>query len=158
MVDNIDSRPPSSKTVTLSHFKLTKMLKITDTFFSKKKGWDMTRGQFSICISVRGPGVRVLFEAIKVSEYEEKLSKRHVLKKDHLSPIEKAFDEGIALAHSVIDEMWYMEKREKRMKITADGTNKRIRYFSYLSILVLLGVTWVQIQYLKSYFKKKKVL
>lgn len=100
----------------------------------------------------------VLFDAIKVSEYETKLAKRHILKKDHLNPIEISFDEGISLAHSVIDEMHYMEKREIRMKKTTDGTNRRIRYFSYLSILILLGVTWVQIQYLKSYFKKKKVL
>ena len=80
------------------------------------------------------------------------------MKKEHLSPLEEAFEEGVALSHSVLDEMHYMEKREARMKQTTDGTNSRIRYFSYLSVLILLGVTWVQIQYLKNYFKKKKVL
>jgi len=126
---------------------------------SKSKGWDRSKGMFKICISVRGKkDVRVLFDALKISEFEEKLNKRHIVKKEHLTPLEEAFDEGISLAHGVIDEMRYMEKRENRMKQTADGTNTRIRYFSYLSIFVLLGVTWIQINYLKSYFKKKKVL
>jgi len=157
-VEQIGSRPPSSKTVNLTYFKLYKMQNIAE-MLSKNKGWDKSRGQFSICITVRGyRDVRVLFDAIKISEYEEKMNKRHLVKKEHLTPIEEAFEEGITLAHSVIDEMFYMEKREIRMKQTTDGTNSRIRYFSYLSILVLLGVTWVQIQYLKNYFKKKKVL
>lgn len=157
-VEQIDSRPPSSKTVNLTYFKLYKMERIAE-MLSKTKGWDKSRGQFNICISVRGyRDVRVLFDAIKISEYEEKMNKRHIVKKEHLTPLEESFDEAISLSHSVIDEMFYMEKREIRMKQTTDGTNTRIRYFSYLSILVLLGVTWVQIQYLKNYFKKKKVL
>ena len=47
---------------------------------SKKKGWDKSRGQFQICISVRGEcDVGVLFGAIQISEYEEKLKKRHAI-------------------------------------------------------------------------------
>ncbi len=157
-VEQVDSHPPSSKTVNLTYFKLHKMTNIAE-MLSRNKGWDKSRGQFSICITVRGyRDVRVLFDAVNISEYEEKMNKRHLVKKAHLTPLEEAFDEGISLAHSVIDEMHYMEKREIRMKQTTDGTNTRIRYFSYLSILVLLGVTWVQINYLKNYFKKKKVL
>lgn len=157
-VNQIDASPPSSNSETLSYFKLTKMLSIAAQL-SRSKGWDRSKGMFKICISVRGKkDVRVLFDALKISEFEEKLNKRHIVKKEHLTPLEEAFDEGISLAHGVIDEMRYMEKRENRMKQTADGTNTRIRYFSYLSIFVLLGVTWIQINYLKSYFKKKKVL
>jgi hypothetical protein len=81
-----------------------------------------------------------------------------VVKKEHLTPLERAFDQSSALAKSIIDEMHYMEKREIRMKRTADGTNSRIRWFSYLSIVILVGVTWVQMKYLKGYFRKKKIL
>lgn len=157
-VEQIDAHPPASKSFNLSYFKLYKLENISEKI-SKSKGWDRNLGQYSICISVRGKeNVRILFDAVKISEYEEKMMKRHTLKKEHLSPLEEAFEEGVALSHSVLDEMHYMEKREARMKQTTDGTNSRIRYFSYLSVLILLGVTWVQIQYLKNYFKKKKVL
>lgn len=157
-VEQIDAHPPSSRTFTLSYFKLMKIENISEVL-SRTKGWNRNLGQYSICISVRGKkDVRILFDAIKLSEYQEKMAKRHLLKKEHLSPLEEAFEEGVALSHSVLDEMHYMEKREARMKQTTDGTNSRIRYFSYLSVLVLLGVTYVQIQYLKNYFKKKKVL
>lgn len=157
-IEQIDAHPPVSKTFNLSYFKLLKLEHIAE-MLSTKKGWNRNLGQYSICIAVRGKKeVRILFDAHKISEYEEKMAKRHLMKKEHLTPLEEAFEEGVALSHTVLDEMNYMEKREQRMKLTTDGTNARIRYFSYLSVMILLGVTWVQIQYLKNYFKKKKIL
>lgn len=149
---------PTSKNMNLSYFRLTKIENIAESL-SSGKGWDITSGQYSICFNVRGRyGVRILFEAVHMNEYITKYQKRHILKKEHLSPLEEAFEDGIAMAHSVMDEMYYMEKREVRMKVTAMGTNSRLKLFSYLSILILVGVTYLQITYLKSYFKKKKVL
>lgn len=123
------------------------------------KGWDVTRGNYRVCVYAKGSAdVRTIFDVIKISEYQDKLDKKHVVKKEHLTPLEKAFDTSASLAKSILDEMHYMEKREIRMKRTADGTNSRIRMFSYLSIAILVGVTWVQMKYLKGYFRKKKIL
>ena len=36
--------------------------------------------------------------------------------------------------------------------------NARVRYFSYVSVAVLLVVTYIQVTYLKRYFRKKKLL
>ena len=127
----------------------------------QKQKWNPDYGGYSVCLNSRagrGEKTRVLFDFVIMSEYAEKMKKRHLVKKDHLSPLEQKFDESIVLAKSVINEMFYMERREKRMKHTTDGTNARIRYFSYISICILGGVTWMQITYLKGYFKKKKVL
>mmetsp|Transcript_6703 Transcript_6703/g.7272 ORF Transcript_6703/g.7272 Transcript_6703/m.7272 type:complete len:276 (+) Transcript_6703:70-897(+) len=158
-----DPSGKSTKNYPLTHFKLLKILNVAKTMRAMVKhrnpGWDQNYGQYNICVRVSGRAhVRLLFDAVKISEYLEKMQKQHVLKKDHLTPLEEAFDEGIALAKSVLDEMYYMEKREIRMKQTTDGTNSRILYFSYMSIFILLAVTWIQINYLKGYFKKKKVL
>lgn len=158
-VELVDAHPPSHKQLTLEYFKVAKFENVAESLMGMSKGWENNRGQFELCFNVRGKNdVKILFDTVQVSEYLEKLNKRHVLKKEHLTPLEEAFDEGIALAKSVLDEMHYMEKREIRMKQTTDGTNARIRYFSYLSIVILLAVTYVQISYLKNYFKKKKVL
>ena len=147
-----------STTFNLSYFKLTKMENIAEKLSSSKK-WDESRGQYTVCFAVRGRNdVRILFESVAMSEYMERQQKRHLFKKEHLTPLEKAFDDGIAFANSVRDEMYYMEKREIRMKQTADGTNSRLKYFSLLSICVLLSVTYLQVSYLKNYFRKKKIL
>jgi len=99
------------------------------------KGWDVTRGNYRICVYAKGSvDVRAIMDVVKISEYQDKMEKNHVVKKDHLTPLERAFDESSALAKSIIDEMHYMEKREIRMKRTVDGMNSRIRWFSYLSI------------------------
>ena len=158
-VEAVAKHPRTSKQFTLNYFQLTKYQNVAEDLTKSTGKWDDARGQFEMCFSTRGKSdVKILFDSVKISEYVEKYNKRHVLRKEHLSPLEEAFESGISIAHSVLDEMRYMEKREIRMKQTTDGTNSRIRYFSYLSIVILLGVTYVQISYLKNYFKKKKVL
>jgi len=79
-------------------------------------------------------------------------------KKRHLTPLEVSLEQSIAAAHSVLREMKYMEKREARMRQTTDSINSRVRWFSYLSVGVLLVVTYVQVTYLKRYFHKKKLM
>lgn len=79
-------------------------------------------------------------------------------KERHLTPLEESIDKSITAATRILTEMKYMEKREARMRKTADSINSRVRWFSYLSIAVLLVVTYVQVTYLKRYFHKKKLL
>jgi len=76
----------------------------------------------------------------------------------HLTPLAEQLAESLSAAQSVIREMNYMERRESRMRLTADSINARVRYFSYISVGVLLVVTYVQVTYLKRYFRKKKLL
>lgn len=150
-----DDERQTMKSQTLKYYEPTIMSNISHN----SKGWNANRGSFRLCFTARGSAdVRIIFDTIKISEYSEKMKKKHVVKKDHLTPLEAVFDACSSVAKSIIDEMHYMEKREIRMKKTTDGTNARIRYFSYISIAILMGVTWLQIQYLKGYFKKKKVL
>ena len=51
-----------------------------------------------------------------------------------------------------------MQKREARMKQTSESTASRIRFFAYVSILVLLLLSFWQTVYLKSFFRSKKLL
>ena len=80
------------------------------------------------------------------------------LESAHLLPLSQQLSESIAAAQKVIREMNYMEKREQRMRLTADSINGRVRRFSYVSVTVLLVVTYLQVTYLKRYFHKKKLL
>ena len=118
-------------------------------------------GGYSICFDNNSDKeVRVLMDVVLVSDKGEAgaAKKKKGLQKEHLTPLERNFQESIGAAHKILNEMHYMERREARMRHTAESTNKRIRFFSYVSVAILLGVTYVQVTYLRSYFKKKKLL
>ena len=118
-------------------------------------------GGYSVCFENKNTdqGVKVIFDVVLMSDegQDEELQKK-IIKKEHLTPLEQNFQEGIKAANTILNEMKYMEKREARMRHTAESTNSKIRLFSYVSVIVLLGVTWMQRTYLKSYFKKKKLM
>jgi len=118
-------------------------------------------GVYSVCFENKNSdqSVRVLFDVVLMSDegQDEELQNK-IIKKEHLNPLEKNFQEGITAANTILNEMKYMERREARMRHTAESTNSKIRLFSYISVFVLLGVTWLQRTYLRSYFKKKKLM
>lgn len=84
--------------------------------------------------------------------------KTKIIRKTQIDPLETSLDESISRAEDILEQFKYMEKRERRMRQTADSTNARVRYFSYLSIIILLAVTLIQVLYLQSYFRKKKLM
>eukprot|EP00545_Synedropsis_sp_CCMP1620_P001366 CAMPEP_0119014552 /NCGR_PEP_ID=MMETSP1176-20130426/9941_1 /TAXON_ID=265551 /ORGANISM="Synedropsis recta cf, Strain CCMP1620" /LENGTH=286 /DNA_ID=CAMNT_0006967749 /DNA_START=14 /DNA_END=874 /DNA_ORIENTATION=+ len=105
--------------------------------------------------------VHVIFDIILVSEDytdEDEEGKSGGIEKKHLTPLEQELAASVNAANSIISEMRYMEKREARMRITTESINARIRFFSYISVAVLLLVTYLQVTYLKRYFKKKKLM
>ena len=118
-------------------------------------------GGYSTCYENRNDsqGSKVLFDVVLMSdEGQDDELQNKIIKKEHLTPLEANFQEGIKAANTILNEMKYMERREARMRHTAESTNAKIRLFSYVSVIVLLGVTWLQRMYLKGYFKKKKLM
>lgn len=121
---------------------------------------------YSICFDNQGDDqARIVFDVVLASEannmadddatYEED---GKTVRKQHLTPLEEELAASITAANSILNEMKYMEKREQRMRQTADSINQKIQWFSYVSIVVLFGVTYLQVTYLKRYFKKKKLM
>ena len=114
---------------------------------------------FDLCFTgPHGKESRVIYDVITLNEFEDKLQHKHMLKKEHLTPLETTFEQSIIAAKKILEEMENFQRHETRMKHTADSTNARIRFFSYLSVIILVSVTYFQITYLKGYFKKKKIL
>ena len=82
----------------------------------------------------------------------------NVVKKEHITPLESNFKLMVKSTLEIVDEMVYEERRAK-VKSKKDGRIRSlVTKFSYLSVGVLIGTAWVQIMYLKRYFKKKKLL
>jgi hypothetical protein len=97
-------------------------------------------------------------EDVGIGEEKAKSPETDFQKEKHLTPIERSLDQSLNSANAILREMKYMEKREARMRHTADSINTRVRWFSYLSVAVLLTVTYLQVTYLKRYFHKKKLM
>lgn len=107
--------------------------------------------------------VHVIVDSVMVSEGpdyddDEAASEDVTFQGHHLEPLAQQLENSVRSAKSVINEMRYMERREARMRHTADSINKRVKNFSYISIFILLVVTYLQVTYLKRYFRKKKLL
>merc|ERR1719343_544277 len=107
--------------------------------------------------------IHVVVDSVMVSEGpeyddDENASEDPAFQGHHLTPLAEQLQESIEAAQTVVREMQYMERREARMRHTADSINARVKYFSYISVAILLVVTYVQVTYLKRYFRKKKLL
>jgi len=105
--------------------------------------------------------IQIILESVLLSDphpSEGKSGDKAVFDASHLSPLGEKLEASIESADRVLKEMKYMEGRERRMRQTSDSINSRVRYFSYVSVTVLLVVTYVQVTYLKRYFRKKKLL
>ncbi|XP_047966067.1 transmembrane emp24 domain-containing protein p24delta8-like, partial [Salvia hispanica] len=59
---------------------------------------------------------------------------------------------------TIHDEMYYLREREEEMQLLNKSTNSKMFWFSFLSILVCLSVTGIQLWHLKSFFEKKKLI
>jgi hypothetical protein len=104
------------------------------------------------------PALIVVEHVLTSDEYDSADDGTVVFKGEHLTPLQNQLDESIKAATTVIRSLNLMERREKRMRKTADSINWRVRNFTYFSVLVLILVTFFQVTYLKRYFKKKKLM
>lgn len=77
---------------------------------------------------------------------------------EKLKPQEVTLRRVKELTEEVTNELNYLKLREERMRDTNESTNSRVKYFSVLIILSLLGLGAWQIQYLRHYFKVKHII
>jgi len=102
--------------------------------------------------------VYVLFDLMLVSQQAEEVTDTGSITKKNLSPIERDLGTTISVANSIVDEMVILEKNERRMLVTTESINSRVRAYTYISVGVLFAMTFLQAVYLKRYFKKKKLM
>lgn len=162
-----DSNNPSSRELPVKYFAPTvinnvrashKQISSEDAEEEKEA---TTLSGFGVCLDNKGnqdDQVQVVMDIVMVNAEPEQDSQPGFNKDKHLSPLEESLDKSIRAANTVLREMKYMTDREERMRVTADSINQRVQYFSILSVVILLGVTYVQVTYLKRYFKKKKLM
>ncbi|KAL3909731.1 MAG: hypothetical protein SGILL_007971, partial [Bacillariaceae sp.] len=73
--------------------------------------------------------IHMVVDSVMTSEEygigDDELSEEESFQGSHLTPLAEQLQESLAAAKSVIKEMNYMERRESRMRLTADSINAR---------------------------------
>ncbi|CAH0490265.1 unnamed protein product [Peronospora farinosa] len=113
-------------------------------------------GNYAVCFSNNNDKpVRVMLDfkhGVEAKDYTE------VAKREHLMPVEKELRKMEDTVDEIHREMLYMREREAMMRNTNESTNARVLWFSFFSIVVLLGMGIWQVLYLKKFFKSKKLI
>lgn len=148
--------------IATKYFQLHVLNNIGRILKARRKPRDDNMEGYGICLSNKDEDrqVQVVFEMMLTSEVvvDDSADTNKFDKDEHLTPLERSLDNSINSANAILREMSYMERREQRMRKTAESINSRVRWFSYLSVSVLLAVTYIQVSYLKRYFHKKKLM
>lgn len=77
---------------------------------------------------------------------------------EKLKPVELELRRVQELTNEIAEELQYLKSREERMRDTNESTNSRVKWFSILVIISLIGLGVWQIQYLRHYFKVKHII
>lgn len=77
---------------------------------------------------------------------------------EKLKPVEVDLKRIEGLTAEIVEQLQYLKTREERMRDTNESTNSRVKWFSIIIILSLVGFGVWQIQYLRNYFKVKHII
>ena len=132
------------------------------TYFKKERAqfgkFDFTAeetGSHHVCFSNKGlQETRVGLE-IKVGVAAKDYSE--VAKKEHLEPLQVELRRLEDAAKEIHEEQLYMRQREEEMRDTNESTNRRLKWFSSTTIVIVSILGGWQIMYLRSYFKAKNL-
>lgn len=77
---------------------------------------------------------------------------------EKLKPAEVDLKRVEEITREITQELHYLKAREERMRDTNESTNDRVKFFSIIIIIALVGLGAWQIQYLRHYFKVKHII
>lgn len=77
---------------------------------------------------------------------------------EKLGPAELELKKIEEMTKEISNELQYLKAREERMRDTNESTNSRVKWFSTLIVIALVGLGVWQIQYLRHYFKVKHII
>lgn len=164
VVLSTDSSSPTARVLPLKYFAPTVVNKVRAAHAKIQGDAGLAESDlsgFGVCFDNEAnedEQVQVMMDIVMVNAELDDSNEPNFVKEKHLSPLEESLEKSIKAANTVLREMKYMTDREERMRITADSINQRVQYFSILSVVILLMVTYIQVTYLKRYFKKKKLM
>ncbi|KAF5743913.1 transmembrane emp24 domain-containing protein p24delta3-like [Tripterygium wilfordii] len=81
-----------------------------------------------------------------------------VARKEKIEGIELELRKLEGAVEAIHENLIYLKSREADMRIVSETTNGRVAWFSFMSLGVCIGVSALQVLYLKQFFQKKKLI
>ncbi|KAK4352716.1 hypothetical protein RND71_028234 [Anisodus tanguticus] len=81
-----------------------------------------------------------------------------VARKEKIEGVELELVKLEGIVQAIHENLEYLKNREAEMREVSEKTNARVAWFSIMSLGICLVVAALQIFYLKSYFRKKKLI
>ncbi|ORZ01833.1 emp24/gp25L/p24 family/GOLD-domain-containing protein [Lobosporangium transversale] len=88
----------------------------------------------------------------------ETIDYEKLAREERLKPMELELRKLEDLVKDIIANMEHLKEREEKMRNTNESTNERVKYFSSLTMFILVGLGLWQIFYLKRFFRKKRLI
>ncbi|KAI8388879.1 emp24/gp25L/p24 family/GOLD-domain-containing protein [Radiomyces spectabilis] len=88
----------------------------------------------------------------------EALDLKQIASSEKLGPLEIELRRLESIVKSIVGQMDYLKRREERMRDTNESTNERVKWFSLLSLFTLISLGVWQILYLRSFFRRKRLI
>ena len=136
---------------------------LAKVFFSKQQAFEgkfaltgMETGSHRICFKSKAKTLARVSLVIKVGVAAKDF--HAIAKKSHLAPVEIELNKLLDSVTEIHAEQLYSRAREEDLRDTNESTADRVKWFSILTIVVLLCLGLWQIFYLKQYFRSKKLV
>ncbi|VFQ81786.1 unnamed protein product [Cuscuta campestris] len=81
-----------------------------------------------------------------------------VARKEKIEGVELELRKLEGAVEAIHENLLYLKSREAEMRTVSETTNARVAWFSLMSLGVCIGVSFLQITYLKQFFQKKKLI
>jgi p24 family protein alpha len=77
---------------------------------------------------------------------------------DYIERVNRLLSQIAVTAEEVANEVKYFEERTLRMRTTTESTFDRVWVCAVFTIIAILGISWIQFSFLKSFLKRKKLV
>merc|ERR1712046_74294 len=109
-------------------------------------------GEYSVCFSNKASNS--VAKSVSFSIHSGAgLPENDVAKEEHLSPLESSVMELSESLMNVQEEQKFFKARERAHRDTTESTNDRVKWFSLMEAVVLVGMNVWQIYYLRRFFE-----
>ncbi|RKP12019.1 emp24/gp25L/p24 family/GOLD-domain-containing protein [Piptocephalis cylindrospora] len=81
-----------------------------------------------------------------------------VAKAEKLKPLEAELRHLEAQANEIVEELEFLQRRERKFRDTNESTNERVQFFSFVSTFALVALGIWQVIYLRKFFQSKKLI
>jgi len=151
LVIEVEVKDPQSNVIHLQKYKPTDRFAITSNM----------GGEYCVCIKTT---TSAWFSQLRwkmdltIHTGSEAQDYGDIAKKEHLDNLQISVRKLYDRAQGVRSEMNYQKEREKVFRATSESTNTRTSWWSVIQISIVIITAVLQMQYLKSFFRKKKLM